>query len=74
MCGPEKSVEPNSVANVKIAYGKEKGSSIARSIKQKLISKLNNPAEKEMAKRIPLDDFIRVLPSGSFKLVAETKD
>lgn len=74
VCGPEKSLVANCEAVVRISYGKEKGSAIAKKVKQQLINKLRDPVLKELAKKISLEEIIRVLPSGSFKMVSEKQD
>jgi predicted ribosome quality control (RQC) complex YloA/Tae2 family protein len=75
VCGPEKSLSSYCYAMAKIAPGKERSSSIARRLKQLLISKVKENDElKEKIKRIPIDDIIRVLPSGSHKIVSEKQN
>ncbi|MHB8566580.1 MAG: NFACT RNA binding domain-containing protein [Nitrososphaerales archaeon] len=74
VCGPEKSISKYSIARVKISPGKEKASSIAKRIKQVIIAKVKDPALKEMTKRLTVDEIIRVLPSGNYKLISEKQN
>ncbi len=71
VCAPEKSVTQNSLSYVKITFGKEKGSLIAKKIKQQLIGKIKDTRLKEIAMKFPTDDIIRVLPSGLYKIISE---
>lgn len=70
MCGPERALSNYCLALVKISYGREKSSSIARKIKQQLIGQLKQSDLKDLAKRIPIEEFIRVLPAGTHKLTS----
>ena len=74
LCGPEKSLAKYCASIVRIAPGKERGSSVSRRIKQLLISKAKDSETKELAKKILLDDIIRVLPSGSYKIISEKQN
>jgi len=71
VCGPEKSIAKYCESWIRIAPGKEKGSMFARRLKQQLVNKIKDQKEKEVSKKLPLDDFLRVLPSGSYKIVLE---
>ncbi|HVB12078.1 MAG TPA: NFACT RNA binding domain-containing protein [Nitrososphaerales archaeon] len=71
VCGPEKSLAKYCIAQLKISPGKEKASDFARIIKQKLVSKIKDESEKEAAKKLSIDEIIRVLPSGGYRLVAD---
>jgi hypothetical protein len=77
VCGPEQSLSSYCFSHVNIAPGKERASSIARKIKQLLISMVkvdeSQPLLKELAIKVSVDDIIRCLPSGSFKIVSENK-
>ena len=74
VCGPEKSLKKYCVASVKIAPGKERSTSIAKKIKQLLVGKMKGSRLNEVVKRLSIDDVIRVLPSGSYKLVSEKQN
>lgn len=76
ICGPEKALAKYCVSQVKIAPGRERGSSIAKRVKQLLVTKIKEDQTgfKELAKRIPVDEIIRALPSGSYKLVSEKQN
>jgi predicted ribosome quality control (RQC) complex YloA/Tae2 family protein len=74
VCGPEKSLAGYCLALVKIAPGREKSSAIARRIKQILVGKVKDESLKEAVKKMSLDDIIRVLPSGTYKLVSEKQN
>jgi hypothetical protein len=76
ICGPERAIQGYCLSYVKIAPGKERSSSVARRVKQLLISKIKEEqaALKGAAKKIPIDDIIRTLPSGSFKIVSEKQN
>lgn len=76
VCGPEKALLKYCVSQVKLAPGKERGTIVGRRIKQILVSKIRDEKIhlKELAKKIPVDDIIRVLPSGSYKIVAEKQN
>ncbi len=75
VCGPEKSLARYCRAIVKIAPGKERSSSVARKVKQLLVSKIRDDIElKDRAKRISLDDIVRALPSGSHKIVSQKQN
>jgi predicted ribosome quality control (RQC) complex YloA/Tae2 family protein len=73
VCGPEKSLSEYCVSNVKISPGKERGSIVARRVKQLLVTKVkeNQTEVKDLAKRIPIDEIIRAFPSGSFKIMSD---
>jgi predicted ribosome quality control (RQC) complex YloA/Tae2 family protein len=71
LCGPERSLSKNALVYVKISFGKERASGIARRLKQLLVGKIRDEQTKNLAKKIPLDDFVRVLPSGSYKIVSD---
>jgi len=75
VCGPERSLSEYCVSSVKIAPGKERGSAVARRVKQLLVSKIkeNQAGSKDLAKKIPIDEIIRSFPSGSFKIVSEKR-
>ena len=74
LCGPERSISNYCFAFVRVAPGKEKASSIAKRIKQSLISKVKEDELKNISKRLTIDDIIRVLPSGNYKLVSEKQN
>lgn len=71
VCGPDKSLGKYCFARVKIAPGKEKTSDFARKIKQQLVKGIKDNIAKEQCKRLTVDEIIRVLPSGTYKLVSE---
>jgi predicted ribosome quality control (RQC) complex YloA/Tae2 family protein len=70
ICGPDKSLAAIAFTRVKIAPGKEKGSEFARKLKQQLINKITDNTLKENSKKLSIDEIMRVLPSGSYKLVS----
>jgi predicted ribosome quality control (RQC) complex YloA/Tae2 family protein len=76
VCGPEKSLFEYCLSTVKIAPGKERGSAVARRVKQLLVNKIKEDQTdlKDPAKKIPIDEIIRTFPSGSFKIVAERQN
>ncbi len=74
ICGPEKSLSGYCIALAKIAPGKEKSTAIARKIKQTLVGRVRNEGLKEAVKKMSIDEFIRVLPSGTYKLVSEKQN
>ncbi len=74
VCGPEKSIANYCESHVRIAPGKEKGSFFAKRLKQQLINKIRDDKVKEASKKLPLDDIMRVLPSGSYKFVSEKQN
>ncbi len=74
VCGPEKSLTGYCISLAKIAPGKEKSTAIARKIKQALVAKVKDPTLKEAVKKLPIEEFIRVLPSGTYKLVSEKQN
>jgi predicted ribosome quality control (RQC) complex YloA/Tae2 family protein len=75
VCGPEKALSKYCLSHIRLAPGKERGTSIARRIKQNLISKIKEESQlRDLAKKIPIDDVIRVLPSGSYKLMMEKQN
>jgi hypothetical protein len=75
VCGPEKSISSYCKGSIKIVPGKERSSSIARRLKQLLVSKAKDDVDlREDIKKIPIDDFVRVLPSGSHKIVSEKQN
>jgi predicted ribosome quality control (RQC) complex YloA/Tae2 family protein len=75
VCGPEKALARYCIAWVKIAPGKERANSAGRRIKQLLVGKTKqDPKATEAVKKIPIDEIIRALPSGSYKLVSEKQD
>ncbi|MDG6995904.1 MAG: NFACT family protein [Nitrososphaerota archaeon] len=71
VCGPEKSISAYCGATVKIAPGKMRTSEFTKRLKQQLVSKLKSAEAKEIAKRVNIDDIIRVLPAGGYKFVSE---
>lgn len=74
VCGPEKSIAGYCHSRVKIAPGKERGTVFARRLKQQLVNKIKDLNVKETSKKIPLDEIIRVLPAGSYKIVSEKQN
>lgn len=74
ICGPEKALSGYCAATAKIAPGKEKGTAIARRVKQILVGRVKDEALKEAAKKLPIEEFIRVLPPGTHKLVSEKQN
>ncbi|MDA4111861.1 MAG: NFACT family protein [Thaumarchaeota archaeon] len=74
VCGPDKSISGICFSIVRIAPGKEKGSEFARRLKQQLVSRIKDEDAKEMSKKIQVDDIMRVLPSGAYKLVSEKRN
>ncbi len=71
VCGPEKSISAYCGATVKIAPGKMRTSEFTKRLKQQLVAKLKSAEAKETAKRLSIDDLIRVLPAGGYKFVSE---
>jgi predicted ribosome quality control (RQC) complex YloA/Tae2 family protein len=71
VCGPEKSIGSYCHSHVRIAPGKEKGTIFARRLKQQLVNKLKDGKVKESGKKVLLDDILRVLPAGAYKIVSE---
>ena len=74
VCGPEKSLSQYCHSIARIAPGKERGTMFARRLKQQLVNKIKNEELKQGAKKLSLDDIMRVLPSGGYKLVAEKQN
>jgi predicted ribosome quality control (RQC) complex YloA/Tae2 family protein len=74
VCGPERSLVAYCHSTVRIAPGKERGTTFARRLKQQLVNRIKNDEIKEAAKKLSLDDIMRVLPSGGYKLVAEKQN
>jgi predicted ribosome quality control (RQC) complex YloA/Tae2 family protein len=79
ICGPEKALAEYCISRIKIAPGRERSTIVGRKIKQILISKIREDEQvlshlKELAKKIPVDEIIRVLPSGSYKIVSEKQN
>jgi predicted ribosome quality control (RQC) complex YloA/Tae2 family protein len=74
VCGPEKSIAGYCISRVKIAPGKERGTMFARRLKQQLVNKVGEGKAKEESKKISLDDILRVLPAGSYKVVSEKQN
>lgn len=75
VCGPENSLSTYCSSYARIAPGKERSSSIARRLKQLLVSKSKEEAEfKDRIKKIAIDDIVRVLPSGSHKIVSQKQN
>lgn len=70
VCGPDRSIARHCVAKIRLVPGKEKSSAFARLVKQRLIAGIKDPETKETAKRLPIDEIIRVLPSGGYKSVS----
>lgn len=65
--GPPEAIHNNSVGYVVITPEKGKISDTAKRIKLSLIDLLNEKAQ--YIKQIPIEDFIRVLPSGGGKII-----
>jgi predicted ribosome quality control (RQC) complex YloA/Tae2 family protein len=77
VCGPDKALAKYCISRVKLAPGKERGMIVGRKIKQILVSRIKEVEKtqlKELAKKIPVDDIIHVLPSGSYKIVMEKQN
>jgi hypothetical protein len=74
VCGPDRSIANYCHSRLKIAPGKEKGSIFARRLKQQLVNKIKDDNVKEVSKKLPLDDILRVLPSGGYKFVSEKQN
>jgi len=74
VCGPEKSISGYCHSRVRIAPGKEKGTMFARRLKQQLVTRIKDEKAKEASKKIPLDDILRILPSGGYKVVSEKQN
>ena len=70
VCGPDTSIARHCVSKLRLVPGKEKSSAFARLVKQKLIAGVKDPETKEIAKRLSIDEIIRVLPSGGYKSVS----
>ncbi len=70
-CGPHKSIEKHCVARLRFSPGKEKSSDFARKAKQKLVGAVKDEDIKEATKKLSIDEIIRVLPAGGYKLVVE---
>ncbi len=69
--GPPEAVRLNSVAYVVLIPVKGKTSDTAKKIKSGLISLLDE--EAAYVKQIPIDDFIRVLPSGAGRIILKRR-
>ncbi len=74
VCGPEKSLNTYCHSLVRIAPGKERGTIFARRVKQQLVSRIKDDQLRDAAKKLSLDDIMRVLPSGAYKLVSEKQN
>lgn len=74
VCGPEKSVASYCYSRVRIAPGKEHGTMFARRLKQQLVNRVKDIKVKEDAKKVMLDDIMRVLPAGGYKFVSEKQN
>jgi predicted ribosome quality control (RQC) complex YloA/Tae2 family protein len=74
VCGPDKSLGPYCYSRARIAPGKERGTIFARRLKQQLVNRIKNNDVKEAAKKLSLDEIMRVLPSGGYKLVSEKQN
>ncbi len=68
MSGPVEALTRESLAWVRIQPGKGKSSDIAKLIKNKLISKLNNDIS-EIYKGKSIDEYLRVLPPGGSEIL-----
>ena len=68
MSGPVEVLTRESLAWVRIQPGKGKSSDIAKLIKNKLISKLNNDIS-EIYKGKSIDEYLRVLPPGGSEIL-----
>ncbi|MDG7001600.1 MAG: DUF814 domain-containing protein, partial [Nitrososphaerota archaeon] len=71
VCGPDKSISDYCESKVRISPGKEKASEFAKRVKQQLVNGVKDQADKETAKKISIDEIIRVLPSGGYKIVSD---
>jgi predicted ribosome quality control (RQC) complex YloA/Tae2 family protein len=71
VCGPEKSITKDTIARLRITPGKEKSSNFARRLKQLLVKDISDPSMLEAAKKLTIDEIIRVLPSGGYKIIFE---
>ncbi|MFI5419631.1 MAG: NFACT RNA binding domain-containing protein [Nitrososphaerales archaeon] len=71
VCGPDKSLSTTTISRIKIAPGKEKGTEFARKVKQQLVNRVKDESLKEESKKLSIDEIIRVLPAGAYKVVAE---
>jgi predicted ribosome quality control (RQC) complex YloA/Tae2 family protein len=74
VCGPEKSISGYCHSHVKIGPGREKGTMFARKLKQQLVNKIKDSKVKEASKKLPLDEVLRVLPSGGYKFILEKQN
>ncbi len=68
MSGPVEALTRESLAWVRIQPGKGKSSDIAKLIKNRLISKLNNDIS-EIYKGKSIDEYLRVLPPGGSEIL-----
>lgn len=71
VCGPDKSISSYCVSKVRISPGKERPSEFAKRVKQQLVNGVKDLNAKETAKKITIDEIIRVLPSGGCKMIYE---
>lgn len=68
MSGPVEALKINALAIVLIQPGKSKSSDIAKIVKQKLISELNDSIAK-IYKEKSIDEYLRMLPPGESEIV-----
>lgn len=73
VCGPEKSISKHCIAGMKITPGKEKTSEFARRLLNQMVSRIKDERVKDATKKLSIDEIIRILPSGGYKLVSEKK-
>ena len=66
MGGPRSALENYVVALIDVIPDKGESSDLAKKVKSELMRIFPSAAEK--TKKIPLDDFIRVLPSGGGRI------
>lgn len=71
VCGPEKSIAGYCHSHIKISPGRERGTMFVRRLKQQLVNRIKDDKVKEAGKKLLLDDIMRVLPAGAYKIVSE---
>ena len=70
--GPRGALEKYAIALIDVVPDRGESSDLAKKVKSELIRIFPNAAEK--TKKIPIDDFIRVLPSGGGRVIQSSKN
>lgn len=71
VCAPDKSITSYCASKLRISPGRERASDFARRVRQLLVNGIKDQLKKEFAKKITIDEIIRVLPAGSYKIVSD---